>query len=369
MRIALTGGGTGGHIFPILAVVREIKKQLENKEEVEFLFLGPNGELEKEIMEKEFIPMKKIQCGKLRRYFSWLNFLDFFKIPLGFGQSLWHLLIFMPDAVFAKGGYAIIPVAMAAWFYRIPILIHESDVVPGLANQIMARIAKRIALSFSESEKFFPERKIFLSGNPIREEIIKGSREAGQKIFSLQPGRKTILVIGGSQGARIINRAIVSLLPKILKKWQVIHITGRKEYDSVIHEAGKMGIKAGHEGYAVYSFLTEELPHAFAAADLVISRAGAITITEIAANSKPVIIIPIKESANNHQEQNSFIFSQAGAAIVLDQENLGENILYDKIEQVIESEELKFELRERIKKFYNPEAAKVIAREILKLIG
>lgn len=367
MRIALTGGGTGGHIFPILAVVREIKKQAGEKEDVEFLFLGPDGELERGAMEKEFIPMKKIQCGKLRRYFSPLYFLDVFKIPFGFLQSLWHLLVFMPDTVFAKGGYASVPVAAAAWIYRIPILIHESDVVPGLANQLMARIARRVAVSFSGSEKFFPERKVFLSGNPIREELVRGNKEEGQKIFSLRPDKKTILVIGGSQGARVINRAIVALLPKIIKKWQVIHVTGKKGYESVISEAGRLGIKSGHEGFKVYPFLSEELPHAFAVADLVVSRAGAVTLTEIAANSKPAIIIPIKESANNHQQQNAFAFSQAGAAVVLEQENLGENILFERIAKLAENEGLRFELSERIKKFYNPEAAKVIAGEITKI--
>lgn len=367
MRIALTGGGTGGHIFPILAVVREIKKQAGEKEDVEFLFLGPDGELEREAMEKEFIPMKKIQCGKLRRYFSPLIFLDFFKIPLGFLQSLWHLLVFMPDAVFAKGGYASVPVAAAAWIYRIPILIHESDVVPGLANQLMAKVAKRVAVSFPGSEKFFPERKVFLTGNPIREEMVQDNEAEGEKIFSLRPDKKTILVIGGSQGARVINQAIVTLLPKIIKKWQLIHVTGKKEYESVVHEAGKLGIKSGHEGYKVYPFLAKELPYAFAAADLVVSRAGAITLTEIAANKKPAIIIPIEGSANKHQEQNAFAFSQAGAAVMLEQENLGENILLEKIDQIIENKGLSFELSERVKRFYNPEAAKVIAKEIAKI--
>jgi UDP-N-acetylglucosamine--N-acetylmuramyl-(pentapeptide) pyrophosphoryl-undecaprenol N-acetylglucosamine transferase len=367
MRIALTGGGTGGHIFPILAVVREIKKQTGDKEDIEFLFLGPDGELEREFMGEEFIPIKKVQGGKLRRYFSPLNFLDIFKIPLGFLQSLWQLLVFMPDVLFAKGGYASVPVTAAAWFYRIPILIHESDVVPGLANQFAAKVAKRIAVSFPGSEKFFPERKVFLSGNPIREEMVQGSKEEGEKIFSLHPDKKTILVIGGSQGARVINQAIVFLLPKIIKRWQVIHITGKKEYENVIQEAGKIGIKPGHGDYKAYPFLSKELPHAFAAADLIISRAGAITLTEIAANQKPAIIIPIEGSANKHQEQNAFVFSQAGAAIVLEQANLGENIFFEKIEQALEDKELRFELSERIKRFYNPEAAKIIASELIKI--
>ncbi|MDD5490099.1 MAG: glycosyltransferase, partial [Candidatus Moranbacteria bacterium] len=192
-------------------------------------------------------------------------------------------------------------------------------------------------------------------------------KKEGEKIFSLKPDKKTILVIGGSQGARVINQAVVTLLPKLLKKWQLIHVTGKKEYESVVHEAGKLGIKTGHEDYKVFPFISKELPYAFAAADLVVSRAGAITLTEIAANKKPAIIIPIEGSANKHQEQNAFVFSQAGAAVVLEQENLGENILFEKIEQIIENKGLSFELSERVKRFYNPEAAKVIAVEIMKI--
>lgn len=368
MRIALTGGGTGGHIFPIVAVVRKIKELAGEKGEIEFLFIGPDGGLEKQVMEKEFIPAKKIQCGKLRRYFSFSTLADFFaRIPVGIAQSLWYLLVFMPDAVFAKGGYASFPVVVAAWLYRIPVILHESDATPGLANQILSRLAKRVAVSFSGSESFFPERKVFFSGNPVREELTGGSKEEAIKKFGLDPGRKTILVMGGSQGARIINRAVLAVLPKLLKKWQVIHITGPKEFESVAHEAGKMGVKAGRDGYFPKAFLMEEMPLALAAADLVVSRAGANSISEIAANAKPSIIVPIDGSANSHQEQNAFILSQSGAAIVLEQGNLGENIFLEKIGKIIEDKEFCFELGERIKKFHDPKAAQIIAGEIIKL--
>ncbi|MDI6778129.1 MAG: undecaprenyldiphospho-muramoylpentapeptide beta-N-acetylglucosaminyltransferase [Patescibacteria group bacterium] len=368
MRIALTGGGTGGHIFPIIAVVKKIRELAGERREMEFLFLGPDGELEKKVMDKEFIPAKNIQCGKLRRYFSFVTLVDFFvKIPIGVIQSLWRLLVFMPDAVFAKGGYASFPVAVAAWLYRIPIVLHESDATPGLANQILSRFAKRIAVSFSGSESFFPERKVFLSGNPIREELTKGKREEAVKKFELNPGKKTILVMGGSQGARAINRAVLAVLPKLIKKWQVIHITGKNEYEAVAREAGKLGVKIGRDGYFPKPFLMEEMPLAFSAADLVVSRAGANALSEIAANTKPAIIIPIEGSANKHQEQNAFVFSQSGAAVALEQGNLGENILFEKIEKILEDNEFCFELKERIKKFHSPKAAEIIAGEITKL--
>jgi UDP-N-acetylglucosamine--N-acetylmuramyl-(pentapeptide) pyrophosphoryl-undecaprenol N-acetylglucosamine transferase len=367
MRIVLTGGGTGGHIFPILTVVKELKKQLGEKEDLELLFLGPEGELEKRVMDKEMIPMKNIISGKCRRYFSFQNFLDVLKFPIGMAQSLWYLLVFMPDALFAKGGYASVPVALAAWLYRIPIVIHESDAMPGIANQILSKIAKRVAVSFSGSENFFSVKKVILSGNPIRDEIAKGSREEAIRIFSLSPDKKTILVIGGSLGARTINTAVLNIMVPALKQWQIIHLTGEKEYASVVQEAAKIGVKAGHGGYHPYPFLFEELPHAFAIADLVISRAGASVITEIASNAKPAILVPIEGSANKHQEQNAFALSQAGAAVLLEQSNLGENILLEKIRQIIDDKELSFELSERIKKFYNPKAAAAIAEEIVKL--
>ncbi|MFA5871365.1 MAG: undecaprenyldiphospho-muramoylpentapeptide beta-N-acetylglucosaminyltransferase [Parcubacteria group bacterium] len=367
MKIVLTGGGTGGHIFPILSVARALKEEIGEKEDLELLFLGTEGELEKEVMEKELIPAKKIVSGKFRRYFSVQNFIDVFKIPVGIIQSLFRLLAFMPDAIFAKGGFACVPVAIAAYIYRIPILIHESDVMPGLANQILSRLAARVAISFPESLSFFSEKKTFLSGNPIRKELTEGNREEAMKKFSLSPDKKTILIIGGSQGSRAINHAVIGILKRLLKSYQIIHIIGKGEYESVIHQVGELGIKAGHEGYIAVPFLGEELPHVFALADLIISRAGANVMTEIAANAKPSILIPLDGAANNHQEQNAFVFSQAGAAITLEQNNLGENILFEKIEEILGNEELRFEMSQRVKKFYNPEAARVIADELINL--
>ncbi len=367
MRIVLTGGGTGGHLYPLIAVAKKIRELSRNKDEVQFLFLGPDGPLEEEVMSAEFIEARRVLSGKLRRYFSARYLADIFKVPLGFLQSLWHLLVFMPDAIFTKGGFASVPVVLAGWIYRIPVLIHESDVTPGIANQISARFATRIAISFPGAANFFNPAKIFLSGNPIREEMAGGSREKGQQIFHLDSAKKTILVVGGSQGARSINEAVIRILPRLLGKYQIIHVTGQSEYDRSIHEAGKLGIKAGHGGYHPFSFLKEELPHALAAADLVVSRAGANALTEIAANKKPAIVIPIRESANNHQTLNAFEFAEAGAAVVLEQDNLGENILAEKIEEVVESEEMKYELGKRIEKLYNPKAAEAIATEIIQL--
>jgi len=367
MKIVLTGGGTGGHIFPIIAVAKKIKELAGDKDDVEFLFLGPKGELEEAVMKGEFIPAKNIFSGKLRRYFSFWYFVDIFKFPLGLLQALWHLLVFMPDVIFAKGGYASVPAVFAGWIYRIPILIHESDITPGLSNQFSSRLAKKVAVSFPGAANFFNPLKVVVTGNPIRDELTKGSREEAQKIFGLGGDKKIILVMGGSQGARVINEAIIRILPRLLAKYEILHLTGREQYEKVIHEAGTLGIKANHEDYHAYPFLGEEMSNALAAADLVISRAGASALTEIAANGKPAIIIPIKESANNHQELNAYSLAEAGAAVVLEQDNLGENILLGKIEEVLENQDLGYELSERVKKFHNPDAAEKIAEEIMKI--
>lgn len=363
----MTGGGTGGHIFPILAVVRKLKETVPEGEDLEFLFLGPDGEIEKETMEKEMIPTKTISSGKLRRYFSWSYIPDLVRVPLGIVQALWHLLVFMPDAIFSKGGFAGIPVVIAAWIYRIPVVIHESDITPGLANQFSAHLAKKVAVSFPGASNFFSPEKAVVAGNPVREEIARGSKEEARKIFQLAEGKKTILVMGGSQGARAVNGAILRVLPQLVKDYEIIHLTGKGEWENVEQEAGRAGIKAGHNGYHPYPFLREEMPHAFAAADLVISRAGANAISEIAANGKPAIIIPLKSSANNHQELNAYALAEIGAAVVLNQDNLGENILLEKIREVMNNGDVRFELGERIKKFYDPDAAKKIAEEIVKL--
>lgn len=368
MRIVLTGGGTGGHIFPIIAVVRKVRELVPEGADLEFLFLGPDGELEKEAMEKEMIPAKKILSGKLRRYFSLSYIPDLFKIPIGIIQSLWQLLVFMPDVVFSKGGYTGVPVVVAAWLYRIPIVIHESDIMPGLANQFAGKLAKIVMVSFPGAANFFSPEKVQIAGNPIREELTQGSKEEARKTFGLQEGRKTILVMGGSQGAKIINDSILHILPKLVKNFEIIHLAGTGEYEGVVQEAGRIGIKAGHgSGYWPFPFLRGEMAGALAVADLVISRAGANAISEIAANGKPAIIIPIKSSANNHQELNAYALQEAGAAIVLEQDNLGENIFFEKIEEVMNSTELQFELGERIKKFYSPDAAEKIAQEIINL--
>jgi len=366
LRIVLTGGGTGGHIFPLLAVAKKIK---EKKPEAEFLFLGPSEKMEKELMAKEGIPLKEIACGKMRRYFSLSNFTDFFKVPIGILQSLWHLLVYMPDAIFSKGGYASLPVVLAGWVYRIPIMIHESDSVPGLSNSILGKFSDAVAVSYPQAEEYFPPSQVVLTGNPLRGDIAQGNVQKAREKFSLSEFKKVIFVLGGSQGAQVINEKILEILPELLPKYQIIHQTGEAHIESVKKHAGELGIKTEHDDYyPIANYANEDLKDILKVADLVISRSGANSISEIAANGKPAIFIPLMGSANNHQKMNAYSLAKVGACMVLEENNLGQNIFLKNINDLMENQELQNKLSEAIKAFYHPDAANRIADEILKII-
>ncbi len=365
MKIVLTGGGTGGHIIPLLAVAQKIK---EKNPQVQFMFIGPKGKMEKKLMESQNIPARYVLVGKLRRYFSFHYITDFFKIPLGIIQALWYLLVFMPDAIFSKGGYASFPVVVAGWLYRIPTLIHDSDANPGLANSILAKFVNRVAVSYPRAEKYFLARKVVLTGNPLRADIAQGNAEKARKMFSFLDSKKVIFVWGGSQGAQAINNKILDILPELLKKYQVIHQTGDRNFEEVKHKVGELGIKIGRDGYVALPFIKEELKDVFALADLIISRSGSNSISEIAANGKPSIIIPLKNSANNHQRMNAYAVAKMGGCIVLEESNLGAHMFLEKIDEIMENDELREKIKKNIKFFYHPDAAEKIAEGILGMI-
>ncbi len=368
-RIVLTGGGTGGHIFPLIAVAEELKRQCDN---VEFLYIGTKsqmGDTAEKAMAQMGIPTKNVLTGKMRRYFSMEYFLDFFRVPIGVVQSLKDLLIFMPDAVFSKGGYASVPVVVAAWIYRIPVLTHDSDAIPGWANRVSGKLSRYVAVSYDTSKRYFLEEKTVVTGNPIREGILDGDHVRGYERWGFTEARPTVLVLGGSQGAKAINDAIVRILPDLGKIAQVLHVTGKEHYESVTHLAAEFGFKSGRHRYMAVPFLErEEMADAYAIADIVISRAGANTITEIAANKKVAILIPLTHSANDHQRMNAFEIARIGGALVLEEGNLGGTLLMDKIEELLYNKELRMRLQEKIHVFYHPDAAKNIAAGVIKMI-
>lgn len=351
--------------MPLIAVTRKIR---EKQPDVQLMFVGPKGKMEETLMGSENIPSKWIVVGKMRRYFSLLNFVDFFKIIFGVMQSLVILLTEMPDAIFSKGGYASFPVVFVGWLYRIPILIHESDAIPGLANRILKKFVDRVAVAYVEAEKEFPAAQVVVTGNPLRADINLGDAKKAREMFSLTESKKVIFVYGGSQGAQVINNKILDILPELLQKYQIIHQTGEKNFDEVRHRAGEMGIKAGREGYIPLAFIGEELKDILAVSDLVISRAGANSISEIAANGKPSIFIPLQSAANDHQRMNAYALARIGGCVVLEESNLGENLFMSRILEIMESPELQRKLSENIKTFYHADATEKIAIGILDMI-
>jgi UDP-N-acetylglucosamine--N-acetylmuramyl-(pentapeptide) pyrophosphoryl-undecaprenol N-acetylglucosamine transferase len=368
MKILFTGGGTGGHVFPLVAIAREIRT-IYPKKDLELYYLGPKDELGLILLSQEDFIIKTIVSGKLRRYFSFQNFIDIlFKIPFGVVQSFFMLLAIKPDLVFSKGGSGSIAVTYAARFLKIPVFLHESDIVPGLSNQKTSKWAKKIFISFEKTEYFDP-KKTTLTGNPIRKEILEGDKESAGRIFNLTFSKPIFLIIGGSQGAEAINDFVLRILNDLLKDYEVIHVAGRENVEEIKKEAQVVIDKDLDRYYHPVGFLDEEkMKHAYKAADLIVSRSGSGSIFEIAAVGKPSILIPLPGSASDHQSKNAYAYSQTGASIIFEQGNLTPNFFMEKIELLFLHPEMLEEMKQAALAFAKPLAARAIAREILEFL-
>ncbi len=367
-RILLVGGGTGGHIYPLIAVGRELQKIAGEKGvNLELTAVADSNSWRSEF-ENSSIKFKRIFTPKLRRVKGGrINLLALLAIPVTLIQTFWILFVFMPDLVFSKGGFAsFIPTFIAA-LYFIPVFVHESDSVPGTVNQFTAKFAKRVFIFFENASKYFPVSKTVLTGNPIRDNLLVGKKAEAAKYFNLRPDRKTVLFLAGSQGAMFINNLLIEALVQLTKEFQIIHQTGTNNFESVKKETE--GIKnEGHgsygenieKNYQVYGFLNEEeLKNAFAMSDVVVSRAGS-NIFEIAALGKPAIVIPYPYSAGNHQKANAIEFAKFGA-VVLEEQNLKPHILINQIKRLINNPSV----GEKIKQFAKLDAGEIIARELM----
>lgn len=362
MRIVIAGGGTGGHLFPGIAVARELKKRLDN---VQLMFVGTAEGIEARIIPREGFDIEFIRSEGIVGRDIFKTIKSAIKIPLSIKDSRKILKSFKPDVVLGVGGYCSGPVLLSASLMGIPTIVHEQNTVPGLTNRLLGKFVDIVVVTYFESMEFFPKGKTFLTGNPVRDEILNGSREKGYEVFSLDKKRFTIFVFGGSLGASNINRAISEALVYLedyKDRIQFLHQTGEKDFNYVREFYQARGFKG-----TIIPF-TYNMADAYAAADLVISRAGATTLAELTACGKAAILIPYPFAANNHQEINARKLWDLGAAQMILDKELNGKTLSDMTKYLLEDPEAIGEMEKISKSLGSPDATKKIVEHVKGLV-
>lgn len=325
-KIILTGGGTAGHVTPNLALCPELKKN-----GFEINYIGSYNGMEKDLVEKSGIPYYGISSGKLRRYFDLKNFTDPFRVMKGYFEARHLIKKLKPDVVFSKGGFVAVPVVMAASHAGIPVISHESDMTPGLANKLSLAFCTKICCNFPETLQYLPEDKAILTGCPIREELLTGDKESGLKLTGFNSSKPVLLVMGGSLGSVKVNQAVRSILPDLLKDYHIVHLCGKGNLDETL---------TSMPGYVQYEYMSEPLKHLFAMADIIISRAGANAICELLALQKPALLIPLSAAASRgDQILNAKSFKKQGFSDVLEEEDVTPETLYQAVSSLYENRE------------------------------
>ncbi len=369
MRILFTGGGSGGHFYPIISIAEELNNLTKEKKllELELFYMSPTPYNPGVLFENGII-YKKNTAGKLRRYFSILNFFDLFKTGWGTLVSLISVYRLYPDVVFGKGGYASFPVLLASRLLRIPVVIHESDTVPGRVNLWAGKFAARVAISYKEAAKYFPADKAVYTSQPIRKDVAKPITEGAREFLKIEENVPVVLVLGGSLGAERINDTVLEGLKNLVEKYSIIHQTGKNNIVEARATSEAVLFDSPFKNrYKAFDYLnTLALRMAAGVSSVVISRAGS-TIFEIAAWGVPSIIIPIPESNGDHQRQNAFAYARAGACSVIEEGNLRPNILASEIERLVTNQAEREKMKLATESFYKPNAARLVAEEILKI--
>lgn len=320
-RIILTGGGTAGHVTPNIALLPRLKEL-----GYDIHYIGSYDGIEKKLIEELHIPYYGISSGKLRRYFDVKNFTDPFKVLKGYGQAKKLMKALKPDVVFSKGGFVSVPVVLAAKHRHIPVIIHESDMTPGLANKLALPSATKVCCNFPETISHLPEGKAVLTGSPIRQELLCGSKEAALKFCGFTPDKPVLLIIGGSLGSVAVNNAVRGILPDLLKTFQIIHLCGKGKIDTSLQTT---------KGYVQYEYIKDELADLFALADICVSRAGANAICELLALRKPALLIPLSANASRgDQILNADSFKRQGFSEVIKEEDLTPDLLLQTIQKL-----------------------------------
>ena len=375
IRIVLAGGGTGGHVYPLIAVAGALQEQAKAAGiDLQLHYYGSNDRFRIDL-ERQGIKFHSLLTGKLRRYASILTIIDIPKIFLGFIQALFKLYGLMPDVIFSKGGPGALPIVLAGWFYKIPVVIHESDSIPGLTTLASARFAKKIALSFEQTAPYFSPKKVILAGNPIRQELLTGrlSQEESKRKLGFDPAKPLLFVTGGSQGASRLNEFVVLNLDTILPLIQILHQTGPDNFIEIkkLAEAEIVGLPTSVSTQSRYESLgymdVEQTRDALAAADIVLARAGSGSIFEAAAFAKPVILVPLASAARDHQNENAQVFAQAGGGITIEEPNLNINIFLSELNKILGGAGVIQALSQASAAFAKPDAAQVVATAVLEM--
>jgi undecaprenyldiphospho-muramoylpentapeptide beta-N-acetylglucosaminyltransferase len=383
IKIMVTGGGSSGHVSPALAAIRainELSEQSGGAWQARFQYIGSKHGIERKQIEEAGIPFVAVATGKLRRYFSLENAIDTLRVPLGILQALRHVARFRPDVLLSTGGFVCVPPVIAAWLLRVPIITHEQTVQVGLANRIAARFARRIALSFPGAlQELAPAQRAraFVTGNPVRPIIFGGDKQRAFQRANFAPQDNDLpmlYVTGGSQGARIINRAVEAALPELLKHCRIYHQCGQQpageeqDYDRLSAAALKLRPEL-QARYYVTRFVGSEIGDVFAASDLLLSRAGAGTITEVCALGKPAVYVPLVPTGGDEQTRNARMCVEAGAAVIILQSELSAQRLLQELPPLLKDRARLEAMGKAATSLARPQAAQDLARAVIELAG
>jgi UDP-N-acetylglucosamine--N-acetylmuramyl-(pentapeptide) pyrophosphoryl-undecaprenol N-acetylglucosamine transferase len=364
-KVVFTGGGTGGHIFPLVAIIRELKKIIP-EDLIDIYYIGPKDIFSKQHIANEKIEIRYIRTGKLRRYSGGKAMLEniidiLFRVPCGVIQSFFYLYVFSPDLIFGKGGHGSFPVILTAKIFQIPVILHESDAVLGVVNQFLQKISTEIFVSFPKTENVLGHKMIVV-GNPIRKEILNGNKEMGKKIFNLKGEKPVVVILGGSQGSERINDLFLSSATPFLERFEVIHQCGKDNYKQVLAESNATIKEDLRKNYYLTPFLTEEeIAHAYKIADLIVSRAGSGSIFEISAVGKAAVLLPLPEAAQNHQLKNAYAYAASRAAVVFEEGNMSPRFFLERTKELFSPIEQIRNMEINAKNFSRPKAAYIIA--------
>lgn len=370
MKILFTGGGSGGHFYPLIAIAQELNALVVERKIIapKYYYMSDTPYDEKVLFEYD-IKYLHASAGKLRRYFSFLNFSDIFKTIIGSLSAIWQLFFLYPDVVVGKGGHASFPAILAARVLGIPVVIHESDSKPGRVNKFAGGFAKKIGIAYPDAANYFPKGRTALVGIPIRTELRKGVKEGARAYLDIEDTLPVILIVGGSQGSERINDVVIDILPKLLEKYAVIHQVGTVNV-SEINERISVVLKNNplKERYKLFGFLSSSaIAMSAGISSIVVSRGGSTFIFEIAGWGLPSIIIPIPEEISHDQRKNAFNYVRTGAATLLEEANLTPHILLAEIERIVDNQDVSRVMREHATAFSTPDAAKKMAEVVLEI--